>query len=153
MALKDKLHNVKMNKDESVTSYLTRVAQVKDELATVGETVSESELVRIALKRFTKQWEVFVKCIVGREKLSDWSRLWDDFTQEEIQEGALGDQVNDEVEHNVALATKTTNKKKDLNQIRCYHCRKMGHRLAKLVRMLSKMWHLQQNPRIRRRKI
>ena len=31
MALKDKLHNVKMNKDECVASYLTRVAQVKDE--------------------------------------------------------------------------------------------------------------------------
>ena len=69
MVLKDKLHNVKMTKDESVTSYLTRVAQVKDELATVGETISDSELVRIALKGFTKKWEVFVKYIVGREKL------------------------------------------------------------------------------------
>jgi hypothetical protein len=38
-----------------VTSYLTRVAQVKDELATVGEVVSDSELVRIALKGFTKE--------------------------------------------------------------------------------------------------
>ena len=65
MALKDKLHNVKMTKDESVTSYLTRVAQVKDELAAVGETVLDSELVRIALKFFSKKWEVFVKCIVG----------------------------------------------------------------------------------------
>jgi hypothetical protein len=40
--------------------------------------------VRIALKGFTKEWEVFVKCVVGREHLPDWSRLWDDFTQEEI---------------------------------------------------------------------
>jgi hypothetical protein len=44
--------------------------------------------VQIALKGFTKEWEVFVKCVVGREKLSNWSRLWDDFTQEEIQEGS-----------------------------------------------------------------
>ena len=42
MALKDKLHNIKMNKDEGVASYLTRVAQVKDELATVGEIVPDS---------------------------------------------------------------------------------------------------------------
>ena len=55
MALKDKLHNVKMTKDESVTSYLTRVAQVKDKLAAIGETISDSELVRIALKGFTKK--------------------------------------------------------------------------------------------------
>ena len=35
-------------------------------------------MVRIALKGFTKRWDVFVKCIVGREKLPEWSRLWDD---------------------------------------------------------------------------
>jgi hypothetical protein len=54
MALKDKLHDTKMVKGESVGSYLTRVAQVKDELATVGEVIPDSELVRIALKGFTK---------------------------------------------------------------------------------------------------
>ena len=88
MALKDKLHDTKMGKGESVSSYLTRVAQVKDELVVVGEVISDSKLVRIALKVFTKEWEVFVKCVVGREHLPDWSRLWDDFTQEEIREGS-----------------------------------------------------------------
>ena len=80
MALKDKLHNVKMNKDEGATSYLTCVEQVKDELETMGDIFPDSELVRIALKGFTKKWDIFVKCIVGREKLPNWSRLWDDFT-------------------------------------------------------------------------
>ena len=75
MALKDKLHSIKMTMGESVVPYLTRLAQVKDELAVVGEVISDSELVRIALRCFTKDWEVFVKCIVGREKLPDWSRL------------------------------------------------------------------------------
>ena len=32
MALKDKLHSVKMKSDEGVASYLTRDTQVKDEL-------------------------------------------------------------------------------------------------------------------------
>jgi hypothetical protein len=84
MALKAKLHDTKMGKVESVSSYLTRVAQVRDELAVVGEVISYSELVRIALNGFTKEWEFFVKCVVGREYLPNWSRLWDDFTQEEI---------------------------------------------------------------------
>ena len=61
MALKDKLHNAKMNKDEGVASYLTRVAQVKNELVAMGEIVPDSKLVRIALKGFTKKWGVFVK--------------------------------------------------------------------------------------------
>ena len=134
LALKDKLHNVKMNKDEGVAFYLTRVAQVKDELAVVGDVIPNLELVRIALKGFTKKWEVFVKCILGREKLSNWFRLWDDFTQEEIREGALGSQVNGEVEHNVALATKVNKKKKDISQIRCYHCGQMEHYSSKCPR-------------------
>jgi hypothetical protein len=84
MALKAKLHDTKMGKEESVSSYLTRVTQVKDELAIVGEVTSDSKLVRIALNGFTKDWEVFMKCVVGREHLPDWRRPWDDFTQEEI---------------------------------------------------------------------
>ena len=61
----------------------------------------------------------------------NWSRLWDDFTQEEIREGALGSQVNEEVGHNVALAAKTNKKKKDISQIKCYHCGQMGHYASK----------------------
>jgi hypothetical protein len=75
MALKAKLHDTKMGKEESVSSYLTRVAQVKDELSAVEEVITNSELVRIALNGFTKEWEVFVKCVVGREHLPDWSKL------------------------------------------------------------------------------
>ena len=80
MALKDNLYEVRMTKEDNVATYLTRLAQVKDELDVVGEVISDLEMVRIALKGFTKEWEVFVKCVVGREKLSDWSRLWDEFT-------------------------------------------------------------------------
>ena len=59
----------------------------------------EVEDIDIGLER------VFIKCIIGREKLPNQSKLWDDFIQEEILEGALGNQFNGEVEHNVALAT------------------------------------------------
>ena len=48
MELEDKLHNVKMNKDEGVSSYLTHLVEVKDELAAVGEIVPNSGLMRIA---------------------------------------------------------------------------------------------------------
>jgi hypothetical protein len=86
MDFKDNLHDTKMGKEENVSSYLTRVTQVKDELAAVGEIITDSKLVRIALNGFTKDWEVFVKCVVGRENLPYWRRLWDDFTKEEIRE-------------------------------------------------------------------
>lgn len=63
---------------------------MKDELVAVGEVISDFELVRIASKGFTNDWEVFVKCVVGREHLPDWSRQWDDFTREEIRKGSQG---------------------------------------------------------------
>jgi hypothetical protein len=66
---------------------------------------------------------------VGREHLPDWSRLWDDFTQEEIQEGShssgqMGDGTDEE---NVSLVAKGKGKKKgnfrrDLSKVRCYCC-------------------------------
>jgi hypothetical protein len=126
IALKAKLHDTKMCKEESVFSYLTRVAQVKDVLVVVGEVISDSELVRIALNGFTKEWEVFVKCVVGPENLPDWSRLWDDFTQEEIWERSQSsEQKTDGVDENVALTTKSKKKGssgRELSKVRCYCC-------------------------------
>jgi hypothetical protein len=75
MALKDKLHDTKMGKEESVSCYLTWVAQLKDELVAVGEVITDFELVRIALNGFTKEWEVFMNCVVGREHLPYWRIL------------------------------------------------------------------------------
>jgi hypothetical protein len=51
MVLKDNMHDTNMGKGESVSSYLTRLAQVKYELVVVGEFISDSELVRIAIER------------------------------------------------------------------------------------------------------
>jgi hypothetical protein len=122
MALKDKLHSIKMTMGESVVPYLTQLAQVKDELAAVGEVISYSELVRIALRGFTKDWEVFMKCIVEHEKLPHWSRLWDDFTQEEIRVNGENGREGDAKE-NFTLLLKGKGKSKkgsniDINKVR-----------------------------------
>ena len=43
-----------MNQGEDITSYLTKLKLVKDKLATIGDSPSDDELVRIALNGFTK---------------------------------------------------------------------------------------------------
>jgi hypothetical protein len=53
---------------------------VKDELDVIVETILDSNLVHISLNGFTKEWDVFVKCLVGREKFPTWERLRDDFS-------------------------------------------------------------------------
>ena len=65
MVLRDKLQSTRMARGESVTAYLTRVSQVQDELAAVGETVDSAELIRVALNGFSKSWETFVWGIVA----------------------------------------------------------------------------------------
>ena len=84
VASKYKLHDSKMVKGEDVSSYITQLAQVKNELATVREINSEAKLGRIGLKGFTKEWDVFVNCVVGRENFPYWRSLWNNFNQEDI---------------------------------------------------------------------
>ena len=45
MVLREKLRSVKMAESEAVTSYLTRVTQIQDELSATGEAISDEELV------------------------------------------------------------------------------------------------------------
>jgi hypothetical protein len=77
-----------MIKAKSVTSYLSRFTQTHDELATVGEIVDPTVLVRTTLNGFTKPWENFVQSIVARETMPSWESLWDDFVQEEMRHGS-----------------------------------------------------------------
>lgn len=78
-----------MAKGESVVSYLTRIRQIEDELAAVGDKIDDSELVKVASNGFSKRWDIFVSVIAGRENILDSDRLWDDFTQEELRLSSL----------------------------------------------------------------
>ena len=83
MVLREKLKSVKMVKGEVVMTYLTRISQVRDELAVVGVVVPSVELARTALNEVSQPWVVFVEALVARENLPTWDRMCDDFVQEE----------------------------------------------------------------------
>jgi hypothetical protein len=85
MVLHDRLRSIRMLEDESVTSFLARFTQIRDELGVVGEVIVPNSLVRQALHSFTKPWAPFIQGIVAREALPTWERMWDDFAQEEIR--------------------------------------------------------------------
>ena len=55
-----------MTENEKVSSYLTRITKVKDELSVVGKAVTDGELMRTALNGFSEKWNTFVKCVVSR---------------------------------------------------------------------------------------
>lgn len=71
MVLREKLNSIKMNRFDTVTSYLTRVQQACDELASIGETVHDSTLIKVALKGCVKHWSTFVDEIFACQQLPD----------------------------------------------------------------------------------
>ena len=48
--LKQQLMTMKINKGEAITSYFLRISEIKDQLATIGNNVDDSELSLIALR-------------------------------------------------------------------------------------------------------
>ena len=76
-----------MNKGENMTTYLTRITQVRDELGAIGEVIESAELVRTSLNGVAKPCSVFVEVVVAREHMPSWDCLWDDFIQEETRRG------------------------------------------------------------------
>ena len=49
MVLREKLKNIKMVKGEACMAYLTRISQVRDELAAVGVAITGPKLVQTTL--------------------------------------------------------------------------------------------------------
>jgi hypothetical protein len=111
MVLHDRLRGIHMLEDETVTSFLGRYTQIRDELAAIGEVVNPNSLVGQAMNSFTKPWDPFVRGIVAREVMLTWERTWDDFVQEDIRLAAeaSGQQQQQQTvsgDENLALWTK-----------------------------------------------
>jgi hypothetical protein len=59
MLLRVKLRSMKLDKRDSIFTYLTKLAQIKDELETMGEAVDETKLMRTTLNGFTNSGKYF----------------------------------------------------------------------------------------------
>jgi hypothetical protein len=85
MILQNKPGSIEMTRSDSITSYLIKSMQIRDQLAIVGKTVAYAELVNMALNGFPTSWEPFVKGICACEHLPNFERLWDDCIQEKTR--------------------------------------------------------------------
>ena len=141
LTLRHQLRNVTMNKSETVTNYFMRISQIKDQLAAIGDSVDDVELVTTTLNGFPSSWDPFVQGICARSKLPKFNKLWSDCTQEESRLISKSQKTNDD--ENQALAAQVKKRKereegspkkskkprykKYASKIRCYNCKKMGH--------------------------
>jgi hypothetical protein len=151
MVLQNRLRSIKMLDSESVSSFLSKFTEIRDELATVEEIVDPSFMVRTALNNFTKPWGPFVQGNVAREIMPTWERLWDDLVQEEtrLTSESSGQQWITKSDEDLALWTKGKKKidrgarqgpkggakpqqsgggqERGMSIVKCFVCGEMGH--------------------------
>ena len=72
---------MKLSKDESVGSFFTKIAQVRDQLLAIGITVDDDDLVQTVVDGLPSSWETFMASVCGRENQLTFERFWNDCIQ------------------------------------------------------------------------
>ena len=79
------MKNVKIQNEETIQSYFTRVSQIKEKVEAVDEEVENTKIVMTTLNVLPRSWDSFIQGIYARKKLVKFSRLWEEFSQEEAR--------------------------------------------------------------------
>jgi hypothetical protein len=139
MSLKNELRDMKMNDDDSITSYFVRISQLRDQLQAIEEIISEKELVNIVLNGLPKTWDAFAASMNTRKEYPTFEELWTCCAQEESRISAkekpqkkYDDQAFTARFKNFRNkkkfgSRKKPNQEKDMSKIQCFNCRKYGH--------------------------
>jgi hypothetical protein len=69
LTLKHQLQNLKMTKDDTMTTFFMKTSEIRDQLGAIGETITDRELVMITLNALPSHWEPFIQSISGRADL------------------------------------------------------------------------------------
>eukprot|EP01018_Ginkgo_biloba_P006693 Gb_18192 [translate_table: standard] len=81
--LKSKLFSIKMDENESVNDYLSRVKELKDKLGDIGEKISSTDLVTVTLNGMTSDYQVFITSLAARLTAPTFEELTSVLLQEE----------------------------------------------------------------------
>ena len=73
--LKTKLLSIKMEEREDVNNYISRINDLGDQLSDIGEKVSKSDLVTIALKGMLVEYQMFISSLAARENAPTFEEL------------------------------------------------------------------------------
>lgn len=73
--LKKKILSIKMEENESVSSFLSQIKEVKDKLSDIGQTVANDDLVTITMNGMTDDYQMFITGLNAREKPPSFEEL------------------------------------------------------------------------------
>jgi len=145
IALKDQLRQCKFTRDDSISTFFVKLSQIRDQLAAIGESTPDREMVLTAMAGLPSDWSPYVKGACARGKLPSFDEFWAECIQEETRENAM---LPKEKEESIALVSKTGKKKKGKHyqgkqdfqpkqntkfkkeKGKCFTCGKPGHYAA-----------------------
>ena len=85
MTLRNELKNVKIKNTKTIQSFFTSVSQIKEQLEAVDEEVENVEIVMTTLNGLPRSWDSFIQGICARKKIVTFTRLWEEWSQEEAR--------------------------------------------------------------------
>ena len=65
--LKSQLRSLKVEKDESVNSFFTKISHLKDQLLAIGVNVDDDDLIQTTFDGLSSAWEAYLVAVNGRE--------------------------------------------------------------------------------------
>lgn len=101
--LKHKLKYLKMEKGESVGTFCSKIAQIRDQLRVLNIKVDDDDLVQVIYDGLPASWGTFLFGVIGRTSEPSFKQLWHDCLEEE---SGMMTREDTSREHH-ALATKT----------------------------------------------
>jgi hypothetical protein len=106
LTLKRQLKSMKMTKGDTFSIFFMKLSEIKQQPETIGEIMSDRELVLTTLQNLPKSQEPFLQSISVREALPTFDHLWTDCTQEELRLKNRGVEDSSEENHALTLHTK-----------------------------------------------
>lgn len=69
LSLRQQLHHVKMDKEDSVISFFIKISDLRDQLSAIGDIIPNKDIVMLELNGLPQSLEPFIQRISGRSKL------------------------------------------------------------------------------------
>ena len=142
MSLKNELRNMKMNDDDSMTSYFVRISQLRDQPQAIEEITSEKKLMNIVLNGLPKTWDAFVASMNTRKDYPTFEELWTCCAQEESRINAKEKPQNKYNNQDFTARFKNSRNKKKFGSRKKPNQEKDMSKTTML--QLSKIWSLQE---------
>jgi len=84
--LRNKLREIKKGKDECMQEYFLRITEIKNDLLSIGETITDREMALTTLGGLPFEWYVFMTTLLNYNVIPGFEELMDRCIQEETRE-------------------------------------------------------------------